>query len=519
MSKFKIGDRVRAIHTSSGGGVQVGDVFVVTKIDGDYVGFFNPREGLSDGWLSHHFELALTLETGTFYRTRSGKPTGRVTVGDTGFEAIVDGRVRIYDAAGGHVHGSAELDIVEAWAPKVGERVRFVRDNPNGGRVFGAAGDVVEIAGEVHASTVYGHQVEIAHPGFSWKPAAPIAALEPLPVAPQPAAPVLVIEAGRHYKTRDGRKVGPLRDKDDFNNHYPFRAIGGPAGTLYYTASGTCNLGWSQSGSEDFDIIAEWQETTNVGAQVDTLAEEYGPIVLRNVKLHLNDNEPAAKPKFKVGDRVKCIDNRGAPTDFKVGEFYTVTAVEDDMVRCGDAGMFGYRFELAPAPWSGYGKTTSKFKAGDRVRVMKDGNGIGGSRHYAKIGDDFLLKGMNETRTFWRTNGPDFYEHEISLATTQPTAIVALIEDGKPKPADIPHVHANQAAAEREAKRLAGVHKGKQFGVYVLATTAEEPAPVYAHEWQRLAADGRRPLAVSSLVRTAGIPQGHAERIVGLFAA
>lgn len=509
MSKFKIGDRVRAISTSGGGGVQVGDVFVVTKIDGDYVGFFNPREGLSDGWLSHHFEPTFTLETGTFYRTRSGKPTGRVTVGDTGFEAIVDGRVRIYDAAGGHVHGDAELDIVEVWAPKVGDRVRFVRDNTVSGSKYGAKGEVVTVT---NLNGYDDNKVEVTSSHLSWDPSAYVADLEPLPVAAQ--QPVLKLEAGKFYRTRDGQKV--LVDHNQYYDRteaggYPWKHDDGCGG--YH---GLTELGTSCISRSDKDLIAEWQETTNVGAQVDTLSEEYGPIVLRNVKLHLNDN--AAKPKFKVGDRVKCIDNRGAPTDFKVGEFYTVTAVEGDMVRCGDAGMFDYRFELAPAPWSGYAKQTAKFKVGDRVRFSQSYSlkKIRGVEATVMGVTDWGVQIHAEQGLGLSTERPESLEFVPAKA---PTAIVALIEDGKPKPADIPHVHANQAAAEREAKRLAGVHKGKQFGVYVLATTAEEPAPVYAHEWQRLAARGQKTLAIVKLNGLTGMGIKPAKDAVEYFLA
>lgn len=65
---------------------------------------------------------------------------------------------------------------------------------------------------------------------------------------------------------------------------------------------------------------------------------------------------------------------------------------------------------------------------------------------------------------------------------------------------------------------LASFSKGQEFGVFTLGET-HKVEKVYEHEWQRLASEGLRPLAVSSLVRSAGIPQGHAERIVGQFVA
>lgn len=48
-------------------------------------------------------------------------------------------------------------------------------------------------------------------------------------------------------------------------------------------------------------------------------------------------------------------------------------------------------------------------------------------------------------------------------------AIVCLVEDGQPKPAAMPHVHASTNLATKEAERLALKHPGQEFGVFVLA--------------------------------------------------
>lgn len=444
MGKIKIGDRVVATKTFAD--ITAGNGYAVVEVDNDDEGM--PVRVIDDEgdryWLySNQFRLlspAFTLETGTFYRTRSGKPTGRMGQGDTGFEAIVDGLVRIYDAAGGHVHGSAELDIVEVWTPKIGERVR-VADNT----IF-RSGTPIGCEGLVKNTTnLLSLLVSIIHPSDGLIDQYCSAAdLEPLTVAtPQPA---LAITAGKFYRTRDGRRVGPMVN-EGWSDNEPWTA----PGYGYCGDSGKWNTMSATPDSDD--LIAEWQETTNVGAQVDTLAEEYGPFVLRNVKLHVNDN--AAKPKFKVGDRIS-----------------------------------GY----APA-W------------GDKTGVITKVDETDRNQFY-RIRDEDSGFGM------WLEN----YSVKPAPSTTQPTAIVALIEDGKPKPADIPHVHANQAAAEREAKRLSGVHKGKQFGVYVLATTAEEPAPVYAHEWQRYVAERSYRYAATHLMRLTGLTRPAADAAVEAYA-
>jgi hypothetical protein len=229
----------------------------------------------------------------------------------------------------------------------------------------------------------------------------------------------LKIEAGKFYRTRDGRKVGPAF------------IVGRCA--VFGNGSNYASAVWADDGRssrrddklslKDNDIIAEWIEE---------------PVVASN------DN---AKPKFKVGDR---------------------------------------------------------------VRVVKQGFTNGGSGHNAKVGDVFTLKYMNSAKTFWRTDGPDFYEHELepvldTAKVTPPTSIVALIENGQPKPSATPHVHASTGAAEKEAKRLAAKYKGQQFGVFTLTTTHEEAAPVYDHKWQNMAALGLKIDAIKELRAVAGL--------------
>ncbi len=239
--------------------------------------------------------------------------------------------------------------------------------------------------------------------------------------AEQPAP--FKIEAGRFYKTRDGRKVGPMAawpDEEDC-----FKSSNLLRGGLWKTDGSSYFKGASDSPA----LIAEWID---------------GPAAKASTGAPSNDN---AKPKFKVGDR---------------------------------------------------------------VRVVKQGFTNGGSGHNAKVGDVFTLKCMNSAKTFWRTDGPDFYEHELEpvldTAKVTPTiSIVALIENGQPKPSSTPHVHASTGAAEKEAKRLAAKYKGKQFGVFTLTTTHEEAAPVYDHKWQNMAALGLKIDAIKELRAVAGL--------------
>lgn len=152
----------------------------------------------------------------------------------------------------------------EPWTPRVGERVRFVRDNSDGGAEYGAKGEVVTVK-----KLCCGDRLDIEVNRFDWHPGAYIKDIEPVAgkvAADEPDAPKfkvgdrvlskaareagigiveeikqdgtyrvnfkdtwygvcteyehhielatptpLKIEAGKFYMTRDGRKVGPMR--------------------------------------------------------------------------------------------------------------------------------------------------------------------------------------------------------------------------------------------------------------------------------------------------------------------
>jgi hypothetical protein len=308
------------------------------------------------------------------------------------------------------------LDEIEPWQPRVGERVRV--------NFAGWEGE-----GEVTAEEHYGILLVTMKTGtYAGQEGGFLARdIEPILTAAQEQPATLKIEAGKFYKTRDGRKVGPAFIS---GNTATFGSTGNYASAVW-SDDGRSSSRDDKTSLKDNDIIAEWIDEPAAKAS--------------------NDN---AQPKFKVGDR---------------------------------------------------------------VRVVKTGFVSGGSGHSAKIGDEFVLREMNPSKAFWRTNGPDFYEHEIELVVF--ASIVALIENGQPKPSSTPHVHASSGAAEKEAKRLAAKYKGKQFGVFTLTTTHHEPKPVYDHKWQNMAAMGLKIDAIKELRAVAGIPQGHAERIVGQFAA
>lgn len=86
------------------------------------------------------------------------------------------------------------------------------------------------------------------------------------------ASPTLTIQAGRFYKTRDGRKVGPMRRHDD--------AWSADGGVRMYIDDGQRYFEYDRGGPTD--IIAEWVEPVAVAQATAT---------------------------FKVGDAVDVVGN------------------------------------------------------------------------------------------------------------------------------------------------------------------------------------------------------------------
>jgi ribosomal protein L7/L12 len=334
----------------------------------------------------------------------------------------------------------------EAWQPKVGDRVRVTY-----GHGWDGDGVVNSTGLGIFIVTLQTGDRAGEEGGFF---------LSDL----QPAT--LTIEAGKFYKTRDGRKVGPAF----VNGSTTTFGEAGNLASAVWTDTGRQSLRGDLTTELPNDIVAEWPVATAapVGVQVDTINEEYGPVVPA-VPAASNDNGPlssligksftatvtlpTAKPKFKVGDVVRPLRSTSSDTA-------TVTKVISD----------------------------------DDISVSWNNGAIGSK------------------------NGWQHWELALVSSTT-PTAIVALIEDGVPKPAERPFVHASEAAAAKEAARLASKHKGQQFGVYVLTTTAreEKPEPTYGHRWQTLAAKGEKIAAIKELRTITGVGLKQAKDVVEHF--
>ena len=344
----------------------------------------------------------------------------------------------------GHDAGNFELVPVAAATStfKVGDKVRILDNSTRAGTKIteyevGAEYDVERTCGDGEGGTGYifnghyqflrPHQIELV----DWDH-------DPRKAKPE----TLKIEAGKFYKTRDGRKVGPMEARKAYGGKYVWQHDGG---RLIYEADGT-NY---QPGAKD--LIAEWPTSHGcAAAQVDNLRDEYGPV-----------------GKAAIGGLLGGL----------IGKSFTVKVSNDN------------------------GKP--KFKVGDRVQLMRDCGYIGTVK--ASPGDGYRDEPSYLVHWDWygdNVQATTWYESElvtamVSHATTP--AIVCLIENGQPKPSTYPHVHPSRGHAGDEAARLARKYPGKEFGVYELVDTRQIAKPTYAHEWQRLAADGEKIYAIKEL--------------------
>lgn len=255
--------------------------------------------------------------------------------------------VAVYDLGGARHeldYSDDHFELVEQpWQPKVGDRVRLVKD---GLSTTGAIGKAATIE-RIYDGEDWPILLNI-DPPVDYETIAASAQhtrartyqLEPLPVAAE-AKPALRIEAGKFYKTRDGRKVGPLRTWPDLDgNPYPDRLCEVHGDGRYWLLDG--------SGSGDSDIIAEW-------------ADEPGAAVAATAS---NDNAPVAEqPAYKVGDKVR------SPVDWcdtTVGDILSVESVTA-------YGTYLSFDEIEPAPQQSTAGFTIPLVE-DEPAVEKDGS-------------------------------------------------------------------------------------------------------------------------------------------------
>lgn len=217
------------------------------------------------------------------------------------------GSLVIFEGCKGASQSAFEL-VEQTWQPKVGDRVRFTDKceeywwfGPNTPHKEGV------VTGPAPWTGIDGndYQFDVEVSGEPYPAYVAAEHIEPLPVAAE-AQPLRIVE-GRYYKTRDGRKVGPM--------------IRQPASFEWYDTNPKSGHGWYDNGliwksgetKHESDLIAEWVDEPAVAPAVAAAATAS------------NDNAPAAR--FKVGDVVVATRDYA---DVTKGNRYTIIEVDAD---------------------------------------------------------------------------------------------------------------------------------------------------------------------------------------------
>lgn len=417
MGKFGIGARVRDDGGDDGVIVEKRKGMRLVKYDYELYGtIWNQKDTLlalpandnvSADVSENAYPLAsATAISGQFVNTTNGDTA--VVEGD----ADEFGNVRVRYTTGERSRLPASW--LTAWVPKVGERVRFNTTTPGYGATY--------FDGEIEVTAIYGDDASLKYRDFDGKigkslsQTAPIADLEPV-VAPATTAstlevgktyrdtkgksvgpllayndgfievigdgrmwrpdgrainmhanlvlpPLLTIEAGKFYRTRDGRKVGPAW-------------LGGMEGWPWSVGNGVTYKadGMSQCNGRpwDHDIVAEWVEPPTFLESIG-----YPPVAVA---------EATATPWGGTGSpglAVRCEEWGGEL--FTPGRVYTFDANGEVAANDGSKfeGIWAGKFSIVePAT------PPAKFKVGDRVVIV--GNSRGHDWLDASIGNEITI--------------------------------------------------------------------------------------------------------------------------------
>ncbi|UNY40268.1 hypothetical protein KLEP181_gp37 [Paracoccus phage vB_PmaP_KLEP18-1] len=95
----------------------------------------------------------------------------------------------------------------------------------------------------------------------------------------------LKLEVGKFYRTRDGRKVGPMKENQELNDPWPFKIeIGGRFWRAYNKDGEGTGAYYPDDLDPASDLIAEWDDAPTGPVRTVTRKEivfgEYGPVAV-----------------------------------------------------------------------------------------------------------------------------------------------------------------------------------------------------------------------------------------------
>lgn len=344
MSKFKVGDWVRSVLDTDID-IDVGDVFTVTGVCGDTINF-KDRAGDERTRFEDDYELAAPFKVGD--RVFLTKDNGRFGAkGDCGEVVAVIGttcdvkldrgntwfidadRLALVDSDAWDAAPSASPATSDSSEPrfKVGDRVRVIHG------YMAAAKGAEAVVREVNDRMLDVAWIRDGRDNGQMDGGYFATSFEPAP---------LRIEAGRYYKTRDGRKVGPV---GAWNDKFSCRV----------KPTRECPVEvavWEKDGKNSehcLDLTAEWvdEPTATTATAPTTASNDNVPVAEQAPPVA----EQPAEPKFKVGDRVKIL-HTDYPEDIPEGSIQIISSTYEDgfeinTKECGELYFYNEEGELA----------------------------------------------------------------------------------------------------------------------------------------------------------------------------
>lgn len=344
-----VGDRVRMVNLVAGHKAECGATVVLDDKTGSanlLLKFDEPQRWshTENNWWVNASDIephiATPTATTTYKRGDLVRVTGNAAWNGVGKVYEVDHRwvyVTMQDGGkkgqdGGFPFGEVEPVVDEPAATptkfKAGDRVRYVGENDSVFYTNGKDYDVLT-EGSEYWYTLTDNRDDGPH---SWSIDALREQFTHTPATPPTTTP-LQIESGRYYKTRDGRKVGPMLDDWGLEKDYKYhvsREGNGELGGSLWRVDGK-HYGSMQN---ERDLIALWQDEpaakpANDNASSGSMVQTYRNITKRD------GNESAIKGKaFTL--REACANDYGKD---RLATIPAGTSIIADFA--GDFGMYG----------------------------------------------------------------------------------------------------------------------------------------------------------------------------------
>lgn len=334
----------------------------------------------------------------------------------------------------------------------VGDRVRFTVDNPNGGSAYGSAGEEYTVTRAPKAGFGrYGPQLEIDHPGHGFKPSVPVYAVEPVVAAAttkwvpkvgdrvrvidptllrydtpigaegvvtkvgqgdhfdidlthptdgvinqwvsardvEPVPP-LTISAGRFYRTRDGRKVGPIVVAQGDGEPWPTKTADGE---LWFRANGYSCPGSIHLHRDEDDLVAEWVEPEPEPVAV---AEATATLTLESGGTYLGESGTAYAVETNPDNEYWTFKTAGLAHSHDDVRFWKANGEAYNPDNWNPDAAVGDRLISLVSP-------PAKFKVGDRVRLVESGV-YNGNGQYGGTGETGTLLTFDSDDDTWRVD-------------------------------------------------------------------------------------------------------------------